>query len=844
MAKGRTLFQREIDDKLTQEFNNQRPVREFILDWIAQLTQYLQQRYGGNVRIFIKGGSALNLLREYRSKQFGTTKTWSDFDNQIIINPNLPIAQWYDIHRQIHTYLKEEYLPCFQKEWDLFLSYNRKEFSAEQQKGLDHFKAETINNAILDFPRYQFQLEKELSGNTKSCKVDTAYQVNAPLKDDREALNLTLENTSQSNMVFSAGMELMHPLNHFDTAMSLANIADLEERKNSDIKGLRKKLADEGINNDALFFNSYFPPTSMVLDDSVSSNEAPNSSSILLNATISKFYLYRIIVRYANHDFFNDGERKSFGKRDWFSPEQKAFDRGLRAKFRGELIDVSIPRRDSEEAIQQWQQVNTHTVQYFALPDCDIKKEPDKEQDLLLKGHRGYWLNVPGWDYQLNENILLILEVFIDISGSPHKFWKRVQRVTKAVQNIYGSDESAKSNEGLRFDNIKALFDGMTSEPKLDFMRPLIQDVNGLLLDDYSCKYLQPGSEKLIDKLFGFDFKKIDSLFEKDLSTQVMASWNNEIKGKTVNGKTFEAILQEKVPETTERENCQKMLGFMLIYKKLHDSFKSSIQFKDDDAPGNQDIKYLNQFRAKVENAVEAPCTFGGILSSYIDTSLKSAATNPLDYYLPFVELFIVAPESFNEKTLVKKLSDIDLIKESDEAFVDDNSYSLLDDSQDGYVKIILKKYNLPILLWVVHTPTETLTKFQEKLAVLAQVGNSINQKTVELTHLQQGLNTRYASLEDKERLERSEQLAQVEKALAEKIAEQRKLRRQSQLMQIFNPDSTQLRGRRKSDNFRFLKGPEAVKHMDIRIANGKSFYMTHWLDHVRTHYKDFITRF
>ena len=824
MAKSRTTFQREVDDKLTEEFNNQLPVRKFILTKIAQLTEYLQLRYGGDVRIFIKGGSALNILTEYKTESFGAPKKWSDFDNQIIINPNLPIKAWYQVLFQIHTYLREEYLPVFQKEWDLFLTCNRKELDQKQQGGLDDFSAGLIANTIFDFPRYQFDLAQETD------KVKLAYQLHEPLAGDSwQALNLMQENGYQSNMVFSAGMELMHPLNHFDSAMSLLNTEVINDELNLG-----------GIHPDELFYNSYFPPTSSALDDTVTSNESPDSSSILLNTSISKFLLYRIIVRYSNGEFFNDGSIKPLSKQKMFSSSQKVFDGEMRAKFRGELLDVSIPRRDSEETIQQWQQVNTQTAHYFPISEAvGLKATGEKEakgyiESVLNQGHKGFWLNVPGWDYQLNENILLILEVFKHISGSPHKFWKRVKRATTAVEEIYLSYKAKCDNDfsdfidtDLNYVKTKEKFTGIADI--IEFMRPLIHDVDRVLSSDYDWGVMKPTEN---------DQRILDTLFGENLVTKLDQNWAL-LSPQSPNGvDTFAEILNRNVSEVDGlRVKCQRMLGFMAIYLNLHDGFKTILCFKGE-VVGVNDIKYLNAYRAAIEESVLAPCSFCGLLSSMIDKRVKNSEKNTLDYYYPFVELFLITPA----ETEVSEDHFANEKVESIEKFTDSPIY---DGRQKTYFKIKLRQFDLPVLVWIYPQPEADLVEtFNRKLVDLDQIQNRIKALNTDILNYQNKLNSPYTEMLKMDRENLNHQLDEVRGRYEQYVDLQRLCRQEYQMMQIFNPHSTQVIARRASQNFRILKAAEAIKHMDSKIAKSKSFYITHWLDHVRCDYKSSITTF
>ena len=817
MGATRTTFQREVDDKLTGEFNGQLPVRQFLLTKIAELTAYLEGRYGGDVRMFIKGGSALSLLTEAKTNNFGSASKWSDFDNQIIINPNLPIKQWYDILFEIHNYFKHEYLPTFQKQWDLFLACNRKELDEHEQRGLDFFRGQTISHDIFDFPRFQFKLDDD------KCDVKTAYQVQSALEVDYQPLELTLENTSQSNMVFSAGMSLMHPLNHFDNAMSLSN-TDSQSAA----------LKEAGIQADELFYNQFFPPTPAALDENEAVNEAPNSSSILINTSIAKFVLYRVIVRYSSHDYYSDGKKKDLGKKQWFDSSQKAFDKPFRAKFRGELLDVSIPRRDSEETIAQWQQVNTSTVHYFPITAqvSNVAKENagDYIGNILSQKQKGHWLNLPDWDYQLNENILLILEVFIRISGSPHKFWKRATRAADAVESMYLSYSQAQEFNATTYANrymthsfIKTKF--IEINDTIRFVRPLVHNLDEVLYSDYLWQYISDDERlnQTVDGILGGG-----TLLEK-----INANWDAK-KGARPNGDnkydTFEQILNDKVENQQEKTRCQQILGFMQIYYDMHKSHKQTLAFETH-------IVTLNNYRHSLELKLNVSVSFCGLLSSAINGYAKVGAGDGFDYYYPFVELFVIGNQQGLTVNDFTGLAHTHCVKKT--------LATRADRREKDYFVLSITNFPIPVIIWSFNKPHRDYgQEYQAILDALDSVSNRIKDLTAKIQNIQQNLNSEHIAFMQDTRQQMLLELADLRENKAQMRQLQKEHRRAGQILQVFNNVSTQLIAKSNGDPYRLLKQAEAIKHIDSKIADTKSFYLTHWLDHARCHYKSLITRF
>ena len=851
MAKSRSTFQREVDDIITQKFNNQLPVRQFLLSKIADLTQHLTLTYGGDVRMFIKGGSALNILKEYKAQEFGkgtneNKDIWSDFDNQIIINPNLPVKEWFKVLFDIHTYFREEYLPVFQKEWDLFLTSNRRELSAYQRDGLARFHGQHISTDIFDHPRYLFNMEND------DEKVKTGVPLEkCPVGNGWKELNFTLQKPIQSNMVFSAGMELMHPLNHFDGTNLLPELD----------KETLTRLKASNIHADELFFNQCFPPTVSALDDTITSNEAPDSSSILINAGISKFLLYRIIVRYTSKHYFKDGTVRSLVENDQaLDNTQKAFERDLRAKFRGELLDISIPRRDSEETIQQWQQVKTHSVHYFPIDwDTNLKAKDaankDREngsyvQGILDQKRPGFWLNVPGWEYQLEENILLILEVIKGMSGSPHKFWKRATRAKSAVAQIYASAKEKFQDQwdkylltSLHYKATRTAFTKLANT-HAEILRPLVQDIDHTLFNDYDFH--------LLDNTGAQGEKQVGDLFGVDLSQSLGDMWK-ELEAKHPipgdNHSTYTSILNDKVGQQDEQnlKQHQLLLGFMTIYKKLHDELGQNFAFKDKLNQNKNTIYQLNQCRASIEENIAQSCSFCGIVSSFIDNQTRGEKQQPLTYHYPFFELFVIPDKVVSPADFEQQIKGATGVIKCEKVTLP----TPLEHLEKTYFKLTIKDFKLPVLLWftnIEHSqkklPEERLIDdYKAQLENFEYISRMIKDKLHEKANLQSQLNSVNYTLSKMRRTELERNVRELEGALLALREQQRSSRRTSQMFQVFNRFSTEVKGRRKSDSFRILKPAEAIKHMDTKIAKSKSFYLTHWLDDIRQTYKQRLSR-
>lgn len=852
MAKSRTAFQREIDDTLTEQFNNVPSVRAFLLKKIASLTQFLEEKFGDDVRVFIKGGSSLNIMKKVKSDI--EPSKWSDFDNQIIINPNLPIYRWYQIFSEVHNYLKEEYMPRFQQDWEAFLTVNRKELDQYQQKGLHLFKGDLIDNKIFDFPTLEFN-----TGSHGSVSANQMASSGQSVGKGNHKLNLTLTKGYQSNMVFNSGMVSLHPLNHFDNAMLLPPI-------NEHIENVIKQ---QGLHKDDVFYNSFFPPAPMPLDASLNANENPYSSSILVNNSISKFVLYRVIVRYVSDQFANDGTpRLSAGDDYKLGDEHKMFGSTL-SKFRGELLDISIPRRDCYETIQQWSQVKTMPVLYQPAPH-----------------HSATWLNVPGWKYQLNENVLMILEVFDNISGSPHKFYKRVMRGCNAVAAInesyskrfpVNSKEFKTLAKSIDIKNFNTAFMTLSKHKTLGFLRPLVKDLFDAVQNDYGWKNL--GSN--LSKLKLSNTVDVNAIIGADIEKSLKESWErlkNDKPDKS-SSKTFDDILLKEVKNKddkrtqlerdTDYEKAKMMLGFMRFYHNIHKEFSNKLLF-DDKPTSPFDLHYLNDFRMDLEKASQVDqAVMCGQLSSMVHNKLMTGKSE-FEYHYPYVELFVMSDAKDPIGTLAGQLAKFSGVAGvGDKLVMEKGDYTALPS-----IVVKLKHFALPVVIRAVKLGTsESVTreaaelvnsevKSTDKLRAIRIETTGIRRQLSRITfkraeekasgEIQSDLiefndemldgPNKYADSDLQESLNRA--LKQSTAAAQSEIEKANATSYYKQQLYCFNPLSTLDFILDDGSNFRILLAAEAVKHMDLKVAQTESFYQLHWLDHHRVEYKNMITSF
>lgn len=153
-------------------------------------------------------------------------------------------------------------------------------------------------------------------------------------------------------------------------------------------------------------------PKSMRLEDnsvSFSFSKFENAGdkfgpSIYVNYTIPGFILYRMVYCYK---YRIAGEVYS---------------------LKSEIIDVSIPRLGSAEVFLSQEGNMTH------FRRCPIQE---------------YEFDIPGWGYHFYENINLLQEINLGLSGSPHKEQKRIERLELAMARLEAANARNPGNPQL-----------------------------------------------------------------------------------------------------------------------------------------------------------------------------------------------------------------------------------------------------------------------------------------------------------------------------------------------------------------------------------------------------------
>ncbi|WP_281561467.1 hypothetical protein [Thalassomonas sp. RHCl1] len=616
-SKARTDLQRAVDDILTGRINNQVEARMFILKTIARLSKNIQSRFGDIndldsqlVQVYIKGNSALNLYKmnvtDDKKKKELFDKKWSDFDNQIVINPFLPKVWWYEILNQIHDCIKNDILP----------------------PARDGFLIGETDKGKLPKPSYD--------GSKTLKQIDISdTELKDELKDDFNkypgiAKGLPLEHQlkMQSNVLLCLSSEYLHPVNYFD------NIRTLFAKKDKDIDFMKPEYSEA---------NEYFPPGVAVLKD-FRGKKVKKDSSIWINTTIGKFLLYRLIARYKKPGLSYEGQVN----REDINAEA--------IKFRGEIIDISIPRRESEETLNQWVRFSkniqglTDNNPYF-VPDNKVVKRGVQlvriQANPRYLGDDGQHIRIPDFEYQLEENINMINEVLTDTSGSPHKFYKRLTRgyaALTAIEQISQDDDQHPLNnskvfkEALDLDTlynkstqsgIKCFFKQFSRTLRFDYFTPLLDDTISLAL-----KQVLPKAG-----IADLEFADYNDWYD---DFEVKAGGDIEEK---INAK---GVITAKFESDEEQKQMKQLLICTQVGHKINEVLAT--KFKLPFAK----LEIINALRVSLEKPKpdNQKVFFDGILSTKLDKYLRLGRAYDESYPLPVVPLYLLTKKAYSAEEL------------------------------------------------------------------------------------------------------------------------------------------------------------------------------------------------
>lgn len=403
MAKSRSEFQRALDGDITTEFNNDTDVQKMLATLISDFMTLIRtsRSLNNNVKFFVKGGTSTKLLgRNY-------DPNWSDWDTQLIINPNLPIGEWYALFDQLIGALNVQLIKA-QSEWEkgykavfdsLALSDDNGNYNltiADQSQIISTLYTRSVHPAqVFDNVNtiYQHVVEDQLGVYIERDNPFT------PITQKYKTIKKTDITLDRWNKFIKE-----HWIVHISDDLALITVSEDSELK---------------INGDRLFDDIFNDAALQLINEKAQNLQNFKKSSNLINTVIKDFYLFRVIVKYELKGYKEDGTPGN--------PNDVV-------SFRGELLDISIPRHDSEESINQWASVNIQPVKF-------------EEKSIL----------VPDWEYQLKENITLIIEVLEGTTNSAHKVKKRITRginalniLTQQLKNEKHTTDWAVVRNGLR----------------------------------------------------------------------------------------------------------------------------------------------------------------------------------------------------------------------------------------------------------------------------------------------------------------------------------------------------------------------------------------------------------
>ena len=313
--------QKTVDGSLTRALNSNAMVKNFLLKQLASFTNDLMADKDIDSKDFffhVKGGTSLALYFEYSNYQNQNAAIpQSDWDTQIVINPDLPPHAWYNLYLKIANRIHK------------FLESTQSEFS--KQEG---------SRKLLD---------------------DVAFATNKECEVQLQSVG-GLELSEQLNSHATLGCTALHPLQYLDNALAV----------------LRGEPEDTWANA----IEKYYTLTPG--DIKSQTNTKKQFASVFMNFSIPNFYLFRLLVRFRGRNIPSDKEQRDFA-------------------YRAELIDISIPRRDTAECLTQWHHTSNRLISY---------------QGVFIPNHF----------YHLDEQIQMVRENLAGTSPSKDKLEKRLKR--------------------------------------------------------------------------------------------------------------------------------------------------------------------------------------------------------------------------------------------------------------------------------------------------------------------------------------------------------------------------------------------------------------------------------
>ncbi|MGH1543632.1 MAG: hypothetical protein ACRBHB_24745 [Arenicella sp.] len=440
----KTPNQLALNEKLTSLLNTDGVISNFNIFSIDLLNknlasiqwdkQFKQSPNKNAYWFFVKGGTALRLIFE-QNGQNDLMPAPSDWDTQIVINPDYDFELWYkaygkieeavnntlimanmaftmlpDISNQVTTTIPDECnnMPLIANTWHGEVKYResadkktvylykvfhplqpsdmaRQSFahiphnqwadSGEKQSLFD----ELFPRETLEFNQLQYRT-LQLWINTYKALNEFIDSTGWPLTDEQRSKIIQTYNlfywsmqrvtdTNKADAIQWSNAFFNTALNNGDSVQTVQQTLDTEYKK------LQKKPVLLGSGQQTLI--------------------------------IDEFYLFRLVVRYKYHKPVPPVPNLDYRK-EWTAS----------GNLRGELIDVTVPRRDTYEA-------KHHGI----MLDKGIWVVENISKKLSdVDGVEAVLLPVLSSNYQITEQILIIREILAGKSSSPTKIRKRLER--------------------------------------------------------------------------------------------------------------------------------------------------------------------------------------------------------------------------------------------------------------------------------------------------------------------------------------------------------------------------------------------------------------------------------
>jgi hypothetical protein len=358
---------KSADGVLTKALNTDPYITAWLVSAMSRLRDHIGSSEDGTHFFHVKGGTSLKLFLDNLVRRSNGSYTYdpdkvslkpSDWDTQLIINPNLPQSKWNKIFLKLDKLITND------------LMFLQEEFTKVFKP---RFVSELANKYKDNFPGGHKQGVILADQDAKGRKAKIDEWITVPT--------------------------MWHEYNRSETLY----VYDIDETWPKDLEEDVETVSFDLRKNDK---NKYL-------------------ASVLCNYGIRNFYLYRLMVHFNNINVSLEIGRK-------------------KPKYRAELIDITIPRQHSCEALEQWH--HTRNIIVSVQKSRGSLEDAMKEEPNWFNTHFAqdppthFYLPVPLHEYHLAEQILMVREHFDPkVEGTkPDKRIARGAAICKAIDEKFG----------------------------------------------------------------------------------------------------------------------------------------------------------------------------------------------------------------------------------------------------------------------------------------------------------------------------------------------------------------------------------------------------------------------